>query len=348
MAQTPACFIIAEAGVNHNGSPELALQLVDVAAAAGADAVKFQTFRAETLVRAGAEKAEYQKRQTGEGDQFSMLKALELSEEAHRRVAERCREKGIRFMSTPFDLQAADFLLELGMDIIKIPSGELTNHPFLAELAKRNRPLILSTGMGDLDEIREAVAVIRDARRQSGLGGLPPGFLTVLHCTSNYPAQPQDVNLLAMRTIAAELGVEVGYSDHTAGITVAIAAVALGARVIEKHFTLDRTLPGPDHAASLEPQELAAMVRAIRDVGLALGDGVKTPRPSELPVRALVRRSLTLGRDVAAGATVTAEDLVLLRPGTGIAPKHLNEVIGQRRYARDLSAGATLEWTDLA
>lgn len=341
-------FIIAEAGVNHNGSTGLALQLVDVAAEAGADAVKFQTFKAETLVRAGAEKAEYQKKQTGDGDQFSMLKALELSEEAHRQVAARCREKGILFMSTPFDLEAADFLLGLGMTFIKVPSGELTNHPFLAELARRNRPLILSTGMGSLDEIREAVAVIDRTREVSGLGARPEGFLTVLHCTSNYPALPGDVNLTAMNTIGRELGVPVGYSDHTNGITIAIAATALGASVIEKHFTLDRDLPGPDHAASLEPNELAAMVRAIRDVERALGDGVKAPRPSELPVRALVRRSLTLARPVTAGNLLTGDDLVLLRPGTGIPPKHLDEVAGQRRAARDLPAGHTLTWDDLA
>ncbi len=344
-----SCFIIAEAGVNHNGSLANALRLVEIAAQAGADAVKFQTFKAEKLVAVGAEKAEYQKQQLGEdGDQFSMLKALELSDEDHEKIAAHCLHCGIQFMSTPFDIEAADFLLALGMKTLKIPSGELTNYPFIAELAHRNVPMILSTGMGALAEIEEAVAVIRQSRAQAGLGDLPPGFLTILHCTSNYPAKAEDVNLLAMRTIADSVQLPIGYSDHTLGITIAIAAVAMGAMVIEKHFTVDKTQSGPDHAASLEPHELKAMVGAIRQVEAAKGDGIKAPRLSELPVRSLVRRSLTLVKDVKAGDCVSRDDVQLLRPGTGIEPKFLASVIGQKAYVHDLPKHTTLQWSDLS
>lgn len=343
-----SCFIIAEAGVNHNGSLENALKLVEVAAQSGADAVKFQTFKAEKLVAVGAAKAEYQKQQLGEdGDQFSMLKALELSDDDHEKIAAHCQRCGIQFMSTPFDIEAADFLLKLGMKTLKIPSGELTNYPFIAELAQRNVPMILSTGMGALAEIEEAVTVIRLARAQAGLGELPPNYLTILHCTSNYPAKAEDVNLLAMQTIADRVQLPIGYSDHTLGITIAIAAVAMGAMVIEKHFTLDKSQLGPDHAASLEPQELKAMIDAIRQVEAAQGDGVKAPRPSELPVRSLVRRSLTLVKAVKAGDCVSNEDVQLLRPGTGIEPKFLASVIGQKTYAHDLPQHTTLQWSDL-
>lgn len=340
------CFIIAEAGVNHNGSAELAVQLVEVAAAAGADAVKFQTFKAEELAAPGAEKAAYQRDQTGEGDQFTMLRQLELTEAMHERIFARCRELGIVFMSTPFSPAAADYLQALGMTRIKIPSGELTNLPFLAHLAAFDRPMILSTGMGTLAEIAEAVDTIRAARAQRGLGADLAERLTLLHCTSNYPAANEDVNLRAMRTMADAFGLPVGYSDHTAGTVIAVAAVALGACVIEKHFTLDRNLPGPDHQASLEPDELARLIRDVRAVEAALGTGEKAPRPSELPVRDLVRKSVTLTRAVAAGEVLRAEDLALLRPGTGIPPKELASVIG-RQAARDLAIHATLQWGDL-
>ncbi|MFC5299830.1 N-acetylneuraminate synthase [Azospira restricta] len=340
-------FVIAEAGVNHNGDENLALRLVETAARAGADAVKFQTFSAEKLVAPGAKKAEYQARETGDGDQYSMLKALELSEAVHRRIYERCSVLGIEFMSTPFDEDAADFLLALGMRRIKVPSGEITNEPFLEFLAAKGVPMILSTGMADLDEIRRAVAVVGAARERAGLEGSLADVLTILHCTSNYPAAYRDVNLRAMQTIAQETGLPVGYSDHTAGLAVSTAAVAMGATVIEKHFTLDRDLPGPDHKASLSPDELGALVRQIRDVDEALGSDEKCPTKSELPVRALVRRSVTTARPIQAGAVLGAADLALLRPGTGIAPADLARVVG-RVACRDLPAGKTLQWTDLA
>ncbi|MFP9135996.1 N-acetylneuraminate synthase [Devosia sp. XGJD_8] len=336
---TNSVFIIAEAGVNHNGDTEMALRLVDVAADAGADAVKFQTFSAEKLTRRGAQKAEYQKQATGDGDQLDMLKALEMSVDMHEAVFERCRERGIEFMSTAFDEDSFDYLVKLGIKRVKVPSGEITNLPFLQHMARAGLPLILSTGMATLDEVRDAADVVRS---QPTAGGL-----TVLHCTSNYPAAPEDVNLLAMHTIGRELHVPVGYSDHTLGITVSVAAVALGAEVIEKHFTLDKSLPGPDHQASLDPQELLAMVAAIRVVEAAKGDGVKAPRASELPVRNLVRRSITAAANIASGAEIRSADLVLLRPGNGIPPAGLDTVIG-RKAARDIAAGQTLAWSDLA
>lgn len=339
-------FVIAEAGVNHNGSDALALQLVETAARCGADAVKFQTFSADKLVRPGAEKAEYQKRQTGEGDQYAMLKALEMSPELHRRLYARCSELGIEFMSTPFDEDAADFLLQLGMRRIKVPSGEITNTPFLEFLAAKDVPLIVSTGMASLEEIEEAVRVIAATRERLGLAAPLAEVVTILHCTSNYPAAFGDVNLRAMDTIARATGLPVGYSDHTLGLAVSTAAVALGARVIEKHFTLDRQLPGPDHAASLEPGELAALVGQIRAVEQALGSAAKQPTDSELPVRALVRRSVTAVRAIAEGAVVQAADLALQRPGTGIPPREAQQVPG-KRARRAIPAGTTLQWSDL-
>ena len=339
-------FIIAEAGVNHNGSDELALQLVDVAARCGADAVKFQTFTADKLVRKGTEKAEYQKRETGEGDQHTLLKNLEMSEDLHRKLLERCKTLAIEFMSTPFDEEAADFLVALGMRHIKIPSGEITNHPFLAHLASKNIPLILSTGMATLAEIQEAVDVIRQTRELRGFEGELKAMLTVLHCTSNYPAAIEDVNLQAMTTIAQATDLPVGYSDHTAGTTVSVAAVAMGATVIEKHFTLDRNLSGPDHKASLEPDELAELVTRIREVERAQGSPVKQPCANELPVRELVRRSVTLVCNMAAGEQITTQHVALMRPGNGIAPKDLSAVIG-RRVLHDLKGGVTLQWGDV-
>ncbi len=339
-------FVIAEAGVNHNGSDALALQLVDTAARCGADAVKFQTFSADKLVRRGAAKAEYQARETGAGDQHSMLKGLEMSHSLHRALVERCDRLGIEFMSTAFDEEAADFLVELGIRRIKVPSGEITNLPFLHHLARKNLPLILSTGMASLAEVHEAVEAVREARAGAGLAEPLERLLTVLHCTSNYPAALEDVNLRAMATIARSTGLPVGYSDHSAGITVSVAAVALGAAVIEKHFTLDRGLPGPDHKASLEPDELLDMVTRIREVERALGSDVKEPNASELPVRALVRRSVTLMRPLPAGSPIGLDDVALMRPGDGIAPKDLDAVVG-RRAARALEAGVTLQWSDL-
>ena len=340
-----SCFVIAEAGINHNGSIESALRLVDAAAAAGADAVKFQTFRAERLVRPGAEKAEYQHRYTSEGDQFSMLRALELPDAAYPRLFARCHQLNIEFLSTPFDKEAAEMLVHLGMRRIKVPSGEITNFPFLEYLAALKRSIILSTGMSTLDEVSEAVAVLRAAWQRAKVE-FASDMLTLLHCTSNYPTTPEDVNLCAMLTLRDAFGTPVGYSDHTEGVAVAVAAAAMGAAVVEKHFTLDRKLPGPDHKASLEPAELSRMVREIRIVEMALGDGAKRPRARELPMRDLVRRSVTLTRAVRAGETIRREDLTLLRPGTGIPPKEM-DAVANKRAARDLPAGTTLSWKDL-
>jgi N,N'-diacetyllegionaminate synthase len=341
-----SCLVIAEAGVNHNGSLDLALQLVEIAARCGADAVKFQTFSAERLVRPGARTAQYQASATGESDQFAMLKRLELPEADYRRIAARCVEVGIEFMSTPFDQEAASFLLDLGMRRIKVPSGEITNLPFLEFLADTDRPLIVSTGMATLEEIAAAVGAIARRRALRGFSAPLAERVTILHCTSNYPAADEDVNLRAMGTIAAATKLPVGYSDHTRGIAVATAAVALGASVIEKHFTVDKSLPGPDHKASVSPEELAALVAQVRTVEAALGSAEKRPTDSELPIRALVRRSVTTNRALRAGQAIATADVCLLRPGDGIPPAELGAVIGARAR-RDLDAGVTLRWDDL-
>jgi N-acetylneuraminate synthase len=342
----PHTFIIAEAGVNHNGSDEMALRLVEVAADSGADAVKFQTFSADRLVRRGAPKAEYQKQATDNGDQYDMLKALEMSEQLHRAIVRRCNELGIEFMSTAFDEQSLDMLIDLGIRRIKVPSGEITNLPFLRYMGRTGLPLIVSTGMATLQEVQNAVEVIGAARAGAGHTAPMADSVTILHCTSNYPALPRDVNLLAMRSLAEATKLPVGYSDHTLGVAISTAAVAMGAGIIEKHFTLDRSLPGPDHAASLDPQELKALVQAIRDVELGMGDGIKQPTASELQVRDLVRRSATAARDIAADAFLVDEDIALMRPGTGIAPADLGKLYG-RQAARSIPAGETLSWSDL-
>ena len=331
------CLVIAEAGVNHNGSLARAHQLVEVAAAAGADVVKFQTFRAEQLASAQAPKAAYQVAQTGVGDQLAMLRQLELPIEAFAELAEHCRALGIGFLSTPFDLASAEALIALGMDQIKVPSGELTNAPLLRGLAATGLPMLVSTGMATLEEVAQAVGWIEAAT----------GRLTLLHCTSNYPAPLASLNLRAMQTLAERFGLPVGYSDHSHGIGVAPLAVALGARVIEKHFTLDRTLPGPDHKASLEPAELADMVQAIRQAEIALGSPIKQPAAAELEVRIAARRSVTLARDCPADVPLAADDLCLMRPGDGIAPVELPEVLG-RRLKQAGVAGTTLHWSDLS
>ena len=338
-------FIIAEAGVNHNGDEELAVELVEIAASCGADAIKFQTFNADRLVSKGTDKASYQIRETGKGDQHSMLSALQLSDESHLRLAKVCARLGIEFMSTPFDEFATDMLLELGMQRIKVPSGELTNIPFLRFLAKKCVPMILSTGMADMQEIDDAVREIKATWERIGHAPstIPP---TVLHCTSNYPSAFTDVNLNAMQTIGHQIGVPIGYSDHTQGIAVSTAAVALGATVIEKHFTIDKSMSGPDRTASLNPDELKALIKSIRAVEQCLGSHIKSPTPSELPIRALVRRSVTLLRDVEAGAILQTDDLGLLRPGTGIPPAELHKVQG-RLTKKAMTAGTTLNWTDV-
>ncbi len=346
MVNSPNCFIIAEAGVNHNGSEELAIKLVEVAAKAGADAVKFQSFRAEALAKPGTQLAEYQKKQTGGNDQFSMLQSLELSPSLHKKLKKRCDELDIEFMSTPFDEQSADFLLDLGVKRLKLPSGEITNFPLISHLAKSNIPLIISTGMSTLEEVQEAVQCFRETRESCQYKEPLPEKLTLLHCTSNYPALPKDVNLRAMHTLKNKFNLPVGYSDHTEGIFISAAAVALGAKIVEKHFTLDRSLPGPDHSASLEPSELIEMIKNIRSISNALGDGIKAPCESELPIRSLVRKSITLNRELKAGEKLDSAMLVLLRPGNGIPPKEINKVVNLK-VRNNLPQWHTLQWTDL-
>ena len=315
------CFIIAEAGVNHNGSLEMARQLVDAAARAGADAVKFQTFKAEKVIAPQAPKAAYQLQTTGTGEsQLDMVKRLELSFDAFRELYVYCQDKGIRFMSTPFHEESVDFLDELNVAVFKVPSGEITNLPFLAHVARKGKPMIVSTGMSNLGEVEAAVRTIEETGNHD---------LVLLHCVSNYPADPADVNLRAMQTMAAAFGVPIGYSDHTLGIEVALAAVALGACVIEKHFTLDRSLPGPDHRASLVPNELFTLVRAIRTVEMALGHGRKEPAASEANTAAVTRRSLVAARDIRAGTTLTEELIAIKRPGTGLPPATRPYLIGR-------------------
>ena len=321
-------FVIAEAGVNHNGDVGLARALVDLAAEAGADAVKFQTFSTARLVSRRAPTAEYQRRATGgEQSQFSMLSALELSPAAHEALLAHCAERRIEFMSAPHDVESARFLKRLGVRRLKIPSGDVTNLPMLEIVGGLELPVILSTGMADLAEVDAAVAALRRA-------GLTD--LVLLQCVSDYPASPAGMNLRVMDTYQRRFGVPVGLSDHTLGIHIAVAAVGRGAMYIEKHFTLDRALDGPDHQASLDPEQLRGLIRAIRDVEAALGDGVKRPAPSELPVREVARKSLVAARDLPGGAILTREDLDVLRPGTGLSPAALPAVLG-RRTARAIS-----------
>ncbi|MBE7554830.1 MAG: N-acetylneuraminate synthase [Anaerolineales bacterium] len=327
------CFIIAEAGVNHNGNLETACQLVDVAARANADAVKFQTFKADRLVTSDAPKATYQQQTTNVAEtQYEMLHRLELSVETYRHLAMYCREKGLVFMSTPFDEESADFLDSLDIAVFKIPSGEITNLPFLTHVAAKGKPLVVSTGMAYLGEVETAIRTIKET------GNLN---LVALHCVSNYPAAPTDTNLRAMQTMAVAFGIPVGYSDHTLGIEVAIAAVALGACVIEKHFTLDRNLPGPDHRASLEPDELAALVHSIRTVELAMGHGRKEPAASEANTAAVARKSLVAAKDIPVGTLLTEELIAIKRPGTGLPPTMRPYLIG-RTVKQAVPAGTLL------
>lgn len=316
-------FIIAEVGVNHNGSLELAKQLVDVAKDCGADAVKFQTFKAATLVTKAAKQAEYQTANTGKQEsQFDMLKRLELSEDAHHELVAHCQKQQIEFMSTPFDLQSIQFLNGLGVERFKIPSGEITNYPYLKMVGAYNKEIVLSTGMATLSDIEAALNLLIES-------GTDKHKITILHATTDYPTQMPDVNLMAMQTIAQAFKVKVGYSDHTSGIEVSTAAVALGASIIEKHFTLDKNLPGPDHKASLEPDELKAMIKAIRNIEVALGDGVKRPSASEAKNIAIARKSVVAATDIKQGDVFSEQNLTVKRPGLGISPMRWNEVIGQ-------------------
>jgi N-acetylneuraminate synthase len=308
------CFIIAEAGVNHDGDRMKALELVDVAAESGADAVKFQTFRAEDVVTRTAPKAAYQQQNTDAGEsQFEMLKRLELGVEDHIALIGRCEQKGIEFMSTPFSANAADMLDELGIAVFKIPSGEITNLPLIEHIARKGRPSIISTGMATLTEVRQAAEAFQAAGNRE---------LALLHCVSNYPAASGDVNLRAMRTMAKAFEVPVGYSDHTLGIEIALASVALGACILEKHFTLDNDLPGPDHQASLEPGDLKEMVRAIRTIEAAMGSGEKGPASSEEETARVARRSLVAARKIPARTCLEGEMIAARRPGTGLPPSY--------------------------
>lgn len=326
---TAGVFVIAEAGVNHNGDIRLAEKLVDAAKACGADAVKFQTFRAEELAAESAELAPYQAAAGVRKNQRAMLSALELDENAHRSLQRRAREAGIEFLSTPFDERSADMLETLGLPRFKVPSGEITNKALVQHIARKGRPMIVSTGMCDLEDVRRAVGWIRDASSAP---------LILLHCVTEYPAPADQVNLRAMDAMRQAFSLPVGYSDHTLGTEVAVAAVACGAVIIEKHLTLDRAMPGPDHAASLEPKEFAEMVRQIRVVSSALGDGIKRPAPCEEKNRLAARRGLVAARDLPAGRPLQAGDLAAKRPGVGISPADLDRVLGRplrRALGRD-------------
>lgn len=329
-------FIIAEAGVNHSGSIGIAKKMIDVASEVGVDAIKFQTFKAEKVVSKFAMKAEYQRKTTNADEsQLEMIRKLELSADAHKELIWYCKGKGIVFLSTPFDLDSVGLLNELGLEIFKIPSGEITNLPYLRKIGSLRKKVILSTGMAELGEIEDALDILIGA-------GTHKGNITVMHCNTEYPTPFEDVNLLAMLTMKEVLKVNVGYSDHTPGIEIPIAAVALGATVIEKHFTLDNNMEGPDHKASIEPHELQAMVKAIRNVEKAFGDGIKKPSSSELKNKPIVRKSIVASRNIEKGEIFTEENITVKRPGTGINPMEWDRVIG-RRAIRDFKEDEIIE-----
>lgn len=349
-------FIIAEAGVNHNGSLDMALRLIDAAADAGADAVKFQTFKSEAVISRFAVKAEYQAKTTGDDEsQLEMVKKLELSADAHVALVEHCKKRSIQFLSTPFDLESVNLLVDkLKVSQLKIPSGEITNAPLILKCAQADKPVILSTGMSTLGDIEDALGVLAfgyiGTAAPPSCAAFSEAYLslagqaalkknvTLLHCTTEYPAPIAEVNLRVMQTMSHAFGLPVGYSDHTEGVTIPVAAVSLGATVIEKHFTLDRTLPGPDHKASLEPQELAQMVKAIRQTECALGTGAKLPSPSERKNMAIARKSIVAARDIRAGEVLNEENMTTKRPGGGLSPMSFWDVIGkqaQRDYLQD-------------
>ena len=329
-------LIIAEAGVNHNGDLEIAKQLIDAAADAGADFVKFQTFSADRLVTRDAAKADYQAKATDSSEtQYKMLKQLELTPQMHLVLIEHCKSRNIQFFSTAFDIESVNFLLGLGLTFFKIPSGEITNLPYLRHIGGLNKTVILSTGMATMGDIEAAIDALMQA-------GMPREKITVLHCTTEYPTPMHDVNLKAMQSIQTAFGVKVGYSDHTQGIEIAIAAVAMGASVIEKHFTLDCNMPGPDHKASLEPAELKAMVAAIRNIEVALGDGIKKLTPSEAKNKPIARKSLVAKCAIKSGEVFSVENITTKRPGTGISPMQWDDVIG-RKASRDFLADELIE-----
>ncbi len=324
-------IIIAEVGVNHNGSMAIAKQLIDAAVIAGVDIVKFQTFKAENLVTKDAKQAEYQQRNAADDSQFAMLKKLELKKEQHAELIAYCQEKGVKFLSTAFDLESMEYLHSLHLGLWKIPSGEITNYPYLKKIAQYGEPVILSTGMSNLSEVEDALRVLTEE-------GLRKEQITLLHCNTEYPTPYEDVNLNAMHTLRERFGCQVGYSDHTEGIEVPIAAVALGATIIEKHFTLDKTMEGPDHKASLEPEELKAMVSSIRNIEKSLGTSEKQASASESKNIDIVRKSIIAARYIKKGEIFTESNLTVKRPGNGISPMKWLEVIGQeakRDFAED-------------
>jgi len=325
-------LIIAEAGVNHNGDINLAKQLIEIAADAGADVVKFQTFNAARLTLHNAIKADYQLKTSNSNEtQFTMLSKLELTESMHHQLIAHCKLFNIGFLSTAFDIESVNLLVGLNQKLFKVPSGEITNLPYLRHIGKLNKKVILSSGMSSIKEVKDAVKLLNSS-------GTSRNKITVLHCTSEYPAPMNEVNLLAMQTISSDLGLEVGYSDHTIGIEVAIAAAAMGASVIEKHFTINRNLPGPDHQASLEPGELKDMIFAIRNIEIAMGDGVKDLSPSEVKNQPVIRKSLVALKAIEAGELFTNQNVTTKRPGTGISPMRWDEFIGktaQKNYKED-------------
>jgi len=333
-------LIIAEAGVNHNGEIALAKNLIDIASHAGADIVKFQTFKTENILEANAPKAGYQIQTTGiEESQFEMVKKFELDFESHIELMEYCKIKNIEFLSSPFDLDSIDVIQRLGLEIFKIPSGELTNLPYLRKIGKIGSMVILSTGMADLAEVESALNILIDS-------GTNKEDITILHCNTEYPTPFEDVNLNAMLTIRDKLGVDVGYSDHTTGIEIPIAAVALGATIIEKHITINRNLKGPDHKSSLEPHELKNMVTAIRNIEVALGDGIKKPSSSEIANKDIVRKSIHIKKSLPKGHIIESSDLVMKRPGYGISPMLMDSLIG-RKLVIDLKSDELLKWDHL-
>ena len=319
----PKVIIIAEAGVNHNGSIEIAKRLIDVAAYAGADFVKFQTFKADKLVSKNAKKAEYQSMNLKDADnsQYKMLKNLELSESMHEDLIAYTAQKGIQFLSSAFDEESLDYLDQLGLPLFKIPSGEITNKPYLQHVAQKGKPVIISTGMADLGEVKSALEVLT-------FYGLANDQITVLHCTTEYPASIEEVNLMAMITMADALKVKTGYSDHTEGIEISLAAVAMGATVIEKHFTLDKNMEGPDHKASIEPSELKSLITGIRNIEKAMGNGIKTPSPSEVKNKVAARKSIVASQIIKSGELFSSENLTLKRPGNGLSPMLWDQVLG--------------------
>ena len=324
---TRSTFIIAEAGVNHNGDIGIAKELIDIAVDTGADAVKFQTFKADNLVTKNASKADYQKRNTdSQESQYDMLKSLELSEIFHKELIACCKEKEIEFISTPFDNDSVELLDGLGVGRFKIPSGEITNKPLIRNVSEKGKPIILSTGMSFIGEVEQAVRWVEGTWNK--LNGKPK--LTLLHCVSNYPTNVEDCNLMAMKTMETAFGYPVGFSDHTLGIEVSAAAVALGATVIEKHFTVDKNMTGPDHKASLEPDELKAMIVSIRNVEKAIGDGYKTPKSCEENVRNIARKSLVAKRNIKRGDVFAIDNIAIKRPGSGISPIEIENVIGRK------------------